>query len=397
MSLLNLASLILTPNAYKAGKLYSIVPSNGNGDMTVVRNTIATRENGSGIIEIVGNNIPRLDYDVAGGCPSILLEPQRTNLATNSDNFGVTVWAKKGLSTISNNTSISPDGTLNADTLTNASGALAWELGNGIQRDVSILASTTYTFSIYVKTLGSTTFTIGLRNQSSGAIVSSNIVPTSEWQRIKVSQTTTVNINIGILFGNTNGDISIWGAQLEQGAYPTSYIPTTTTALTRNTDTVEKTSVGTDILNASEGTFYVEISALFNDLTPRSITLSDGTDFNQIGIQFGNISNVIRLDAIGRTGVGTSANYRNNVSVSNTTTFHKVLIKWGSGGIFGFVDGVKYTLTLAAGTGTGIPAALNRIDFKAFWGGSIFYGQCKGLQIYKTALTDAECTSLTTL
>jgi hypothetical protein len=62
-----------------------------------------------------------------------------------------------------------------------------------------------------------------------------------------------------------------------------------------------------------------------------------------------------------------------------------------------YVDGTKYTPFLAAGTGTGIPTALNRIDFKQYWGGNPFYGKCKGVQIYKTALSDAECATLTTL
>jgi len=88
MSLLTQASLVLTPNAVKASKLYSIIPSNGNGDMDVVRATTATRVNSLGLIESVASNVPRLNYD--GSCPSILVEPQETNLLLNS------VWAGGG-------------------------------------------------------------------------------------------------------------------------------------------------------------------------------------------------------------------------------------------------------------------------------------------------------------
>jgi len=82
MSLLTQASLVLTPTAYKANKLYSVVPSNGNGDMVTTRATTATRVNSSGVIESVATGIPRLDY--TGSVPSILLEPQRTNRVLNS-------------------------------------------------------------------------------------------------------------------------------------------------------------------------------------------------------------------------------------------------------------------------------------------------------------------------
>jgi hypothetical protein len=124
MSLLTQASLITTPNAYKggasSGKLYSIVPTNGNGDMTFTRATSATnpatRDNSSGLIELVGNNVPRLEYDVAGGCPSILLEPQRTNSLSYSEQFNDTSWSKNN-STIQADVTISPDGTQDADRL----------------------------------------------------------------------------------------------------------------------------------------------------------------------------------------------------------------------------------------------------------------------------------------
>jgi hypothetical protein len=67
MGLLQQASLVVTPNAYKAGKLYSIIPSNGNGDMTVVRATTDTRINSNKLIESVGLNVPNIDYTNATG------------------------------------------------------------------------------------------------------------------------------------------------------------------------------------------------------------------------------------------------------------------------------------------------------------------------------------------
>jgi hypothetical protein len=337
MSLLDQASLILTPNAYKANKLYSIVPSSGNGDMVTTRATTATRVNSSGLVENVATGVPRLDYSDSLTSPSILLEPQRTNLLLNS-------------------------ATVVTQTITTTAVA--------------------NTLSFY----GTGTITL------SGTFVGT-LVGTGASNRVSLTFTPTAGSLVLTVSGScTNG-------QLEVGSYATSYIPTVASTVTRNLDDIKKTSVSTDILNPSEGTFYVEMSALANDLTSRIISLSDGTDFNQIAIQFSSVSNVIRLDTYGQTGVGTTTNYRSNVTVSNTTTFHKCLIRWKAGEIFAYVDGIKYILTYATGTvgGSGIPTALNRLDFNVYWGGVPFYGKCKGIQIYKTALTDAECISLTTL
>ena len=63
MSLLDKTNLLITPNAVKSTKLYSVIPSNGTGDCTVVRNTTATRVNSSGFIESVAENVPRINYN----------------------------------------------------------------------------------------------------------------------------------------------------------------------------------------------------------------------------------------------------------------------------------------------------------------------------------------------
>jgi hypothetical protein len=91
MALLNSASLVVTPNGYKAGTLYSVIPNTTLGDMTVVRATTATRVNSAGLIESVANNVPRLDY-LNASCPSLLLEPQRTNLQVYSEDFSNPAW-----------------------------------------------------------------------------------------------------------------------------------------------------------------------------------------------------------------------------------------------------------------------------------------------------------------
>ena len=85
MSLLNTAKLVVTPNAYKTNKLYSIIPSDGSGDFSVVRATNASFVNSLGVIENALSNVPRFDFDNVA-CPAILVEEQKTNLIAQSKN-----------------------------------------------------------------------------------------------------------------------------------------------------------------------------------------------------------------------------------------------------------------------------------------------------------------------
>ena len=145
MSLFTSASLILTPNGYKSQKLYSIVPSTGDGDLACTRATTATRVNSKRLIESVGINIPRLDY--SDGIASWLLEPQRTNIIVQSSNF-ITSWIRYNSATVAANTTIAPDGTQTADTINSAA-----INGSGVYQSIGVLAGSTYTFSVYIKNL----------------------------------------------------------------------------------------------------------------------------------------------------------------------------------------------------------------------------------------------------
>jgi len=371
-------------------------------------------------------NVPRLDYDVAGGCPSILLEPQRTNSISNS----IMVGASTSPSTI-------PTGwTQNANGLTQTVVGIGTENGlsyidirfNGVagsgsnsgirttgSQTITAAKDQVWTNSAYFKIIAQpqppTSYQLVTyeRNVSGVGLQSHNLIfsPNTTLQRFSLTSTltnaSTAFTQTDIIGATVNGQtydftIRIAAPQLELGAYPTSFIPTTTTPLTRNLDDIFRTGISS-LLNPSEGTFYVEIAALANDLTNRIISLSDFSDYNQVTIQFSSISNQIRMDTYGKRSTTTTTNFRRIVTVSDITTFHKVAIVWGSNGIFGFVDGVKYTLSYAAGdpAGNGIPTDLTRLDFKQYYGANYFYGNNKALGVWKTALTDTEAIALTTL
>ena len=194
MSLLDKASLIVTPNAYKTSKLYSVVPNTTLGDMDVVRATTATRVNASGLIESVGVNIPRIDY-TNGSCPSILVEPQRTNLVFPSDTL-----------------------TTQTRTVTAAPNTLSF-YGTG-----TIVLS-----GVHIATLTGT----GANNR-----VSLTFTPTA-----------------GSLILTVTGTVT--NAQLELGSYATSYVPTVATTVTRNADVISKTGISS-LIGQTEGVIYSE-------------------------------------------------------------------------------------------------------------------------------------------
>lgn len=243
----------------------------------------ATRFNSSGLLEVVAADAPRFDFDpVTLACRGLLVENSSQNLFINSEDF--TTWS----AVTTNRTlaaGISPSGLNNANKLAPTSGASA--PNSYILKNVTKAASALpYTMSIFAKAAEYTQVVVLMHGLSSGNNAQTRVTLTDGsntnpsvagnftapsvqvrnagggWWRIELTATTnTDTIVTGRIYptliggtGDGTSGILAWGAQLEAGAFATSYIPTTTTALTRNADVAVMTGTNfSDWWQSSKG------------------------------------------------------------------------------------------------------------------------------------------------
>ena len=376
-------SIAMIPSGVKASKLYSVLPTDGTGDFTTTRASVANRVNESGLIEEVAANVPRLDYS-DGTCPSLLLEGTATNVVVYSEDFTQTNWNSASGVQLSSTTTLTPSGSTNAVRIKNVGG-----VNNDLRSVVSITSGLTYTNSIYMRRVSGVGSVI-LKHVNGGGSSINEL--TSEWQ--KFSSTVLSDSTNGRFYlevSTLNDEIEVWGASTEQNSYSTSYIKTIGTAQTRVADTASGAGSST-VINSTEGVLYAEIKYPSNDIGSGKfspISISGGsTNFITFRHQGGVIN---RLSIF---------IYVNNVekfvfltTVYDLNNYVKIAVLYSSSGSKIYINGaVAYTDAI----NSSFP--INTLtEVEGFQGGDYFKGNVKSLQVYKTALSDAELTTLTTI
>lgn len=262
--------------------------------------TCATRYNSSGLLETVAANVPRFDYDpVTLAAKGLLIEESRANIALQSNAFTTGTWPVVGTNVYADSAVTGIDGAISAATVTEST---ATEARYKYQVLTGLTANGTYTLTLYVKKISgaqgigiafgsnTTTASLAVANRgyarwdtlSSGAattsaingtglVVSTNSFPAPNgFTRLVMSFTfdsgnTSTSFAIGFYVGTGGaassvlGDGSVYavtGAQLEAGTFPTSYIPTAASAVTRAADSALVTGTNfSDWYNQTEGTF----------------------------------------------------------------------------------------------------------------------------------------------
>ena len=391
--------------AVKTSKLLAYTDASGmffNKEFDFTRATTATRVNKSGLIESVATNVPRIDFtdDTKG---HLLLEPASTNKITYSQNFNLTGTPSSGTGRQNNATTApsllpSPDGGTNAFTF-----IYDGTFNASIRKIVGVDADQVITMSIFLKKTADTPvfsadsdIRMGMFNNLAPNVSLNlgnalNAAPVGEWRRYSLSA--TGDSDGGQCVPNVRSDVAAridaFGWQVETNSFATSYIPTSGSSVTRNAELCNGSGAEQDF-NSLEGVLYAEIAAIADDQQFKVISISDSSSNNEVLIRtFHTNPNV--YNARVRANASNAATMTN--TVSDITQFNKIAVKYKSGDIGFFVNGVKVVSTTGTFTFTN---NLNQLRFEGGGSGGDFYGKVREVRTYRTALTDAELIALTT-
>jgi hypothetical protein len=381
-------------------------------------------------------NVPRLDY-LGSSCPRLLLEPQRQNLVTFSEQIDNAAWTKN-VATITANASVSPDGYTNADTLTESTFTSD---SSYILETLVVTPSVAYTTSIFVKQgagryvylrnyygAGNAYHTVVVDTQT-GTITQASVGPSitnasssieaygNGWYRVRATQTSaiepalltiiglsdTATPTVGIfgqitIASNAGRSASVWGCQVEAAAYATSYIPTLAASATRGADAASKTGISS-LIGQTEGTIFVEEvydASVANNggLDDVLVALTDGTTNNlflilHYGVAPAGYSNVARFFI--RTAGATQAQFDSVALASGT---YKIALAYKNNDVVAYINGVQVgTDTSATIPATSVVTFVDPITTNA----ATKTVNIKQALLFKTRLTNAQLAELTTL
>ena len=357
----------------------------------------------------ITDNVPRLDY-TDSSCPALLLEPQRSNLVNFSEYID-SYWNPFGNISITDNDSTSPEGVQNA---TKISAAATTTAGIGIQKGISVTANQLHTISFFAKETdfryiqlfhGSNQVTSNARTnfdiqegvvtyEESGVVTASIEDYGNGWYRcIATMEALTSVLQAYIVVAPTGtatrspqisataGDsYQLYGIQMEQGSYATSYIPTYGTSVTRNKDSISLYNQD-DLFGDGQGTWAIDINLESRLHYNYSIL---GSYPNYIGV---NVSTTFMdMEIIDNAVLAGQIRYNN----SSTGRFKIAIAYDGNSALF-YVNGTK----VGEDTSVSIPS-VNDIFLRNNEANANAFRYNQAL-LFPTKLTEAELADLTTL
>ncbi len=348
------------------------------------------------------SNVPRIDY-TGGGCGKLLLEPQRTNLITFSEQFDNAAWAKS-LCTITANQIVSPSGYLDADLVTTSG------TSDTLQQSFSVTSGTTYTFSGFIKSGSTDTISLvvfssfptsaGTYNLTNGTATSgagSPVVSIQDygngWYRATLTATATSTGTANFYFGSASADAvstyHVWGAQVEVGAYVTSYIPTLGSSVTRLADACSKAGIS-NLIGQTQGTIFLEFTVgHLTDGNNILWNLSDGTSGNSMYSNWYQSGGQNRIEHVVNVGGVPQVGF--NHTIANGT--HKLAFAYKANDFIAYVDGVA----VGSDTSGSVPTA-SRLSIGSWVTAAFYYsGNISQALLFKTRLTNEQLQKLTTL
>ena len=337
-------------------------------------------------------NTARLDY-LGSTCPRLLLEPQRTNVAIFSEQFDNSNWAKSN-ATVTANTTVSPDGYQNADTIAFTASATAF-----CQRAIGgTHESQSHTVSVYARVAtGTATFRLKCTHGGVLDYFSSDFTATTTWQRFTFTATFGATIGTSLVYGVINGtnalakSVIFYGFQCELNAsYATSYIPCLAATATRGADAASKTGISS-LIGQTEGTVFVDfrINGLANFGTP--ICVNNGSNTNLIWLTIFSNGN-LRAELYNGTQQ-TALIYGGAVAGGR----YKMAFGYKTNDFVLYVNGTQVGTDNSGTTFSG--TTLSRVDTD-LTNASVYSTASESINqalLFKTRLTNAELAELTTL
>ena len=329
-------------------------------------------------------DVPRLDW-LNSNCPSLLLEPQRTNsILQSNDPSGVNWTDPLSRWNLLTDTTTAPDGrNVRIIELTESGGSLIRLSG------LSISAGT-YTVSFYIKDIDGNLSggSVDIGDEGSGAPTPAFSDVGSDWVRLTRTITTTgtkTYVDLQPSFTGSTNKVAIWGAQVEAGSYATSYIKTEASTVTRLKD--ECINGGdSDLFDITEGTFFVDVTPFTYEAIER-ITLSNNNYNNRILISKANATQLQFIIVSDNVTVATfTTNITYNIRNKIAFTFKENEFKFYLNGSLVHTD-----------TSGSVPTGLNDLSFKGIGSALYWNGKVYDTRVYDRVLTEAEAIELTTL
>ncbi len=362
----------------------------------------------------ITDNVPRLDYTDAS-CPSLLLEPQRTNSHLHSEY--IAGWTTPTSQGFESNSIISPEGVQNATKIINTNGGSSWirqlpSVVVGQKQVISCFAKEgnrdIFNITYYDATDGDRFFNYNLSTEtisgnglSAASYVDSGIEDYGNgWYRCYVVITAgNASPQIQMAVGtnrsaSANDYIYLWGAQHEQNAtYATSYIPTYGSAVTRNQDTSLVTGAS-DLIGQPNGSIFLDFVYDNNTSNTRIFSVTGANWFTNGSIRLEKVSNLFRWNWL-KEGVG-------GASLDSTTTMvkgtrYKMVITYTDSVCSLFINGTKED-TSACDTPTNLSGIyLNELGGGYSDGWEFQRNIFNQVLMFNTTLTDQEAIDLTTI
>jgi len=402
-----------------------LVPKNFSDIITFTRASSATYFDSAGVLQTATTNVPRFDYNPSTlAARGLLIEEARTNLWSYSDDFGNAAWSKGG-ATVSTDTTTAPTGTSIADSLIENSSTgqhRAFRTVSGTTNTnpytVSFFAKANTRTRVYVGIVESPTFSrqgsavfdlsagtiVSVGSGSNGATGGSATITNvgNGWYRCTYTLTlggtdTAIFSDINLVSTGTTisytGDgtsgLYLFGAQLEAGAFPTSYIPTVASTVTRAADIASVNTVS-PWYNATEGSLYTESQQLVAQtavIFPRIVVVDNGSTTNAL-------LHLWRTDTsrLYANGVSSgSSQYDLGVNGVTQTSVNKIASAFAANNFAASVNGGP-VLTDLAGV---VPSGLTTLRIGRSSGTDYLNGYIRRITYYPRRLSNTELQAIT--